>query len=194
MARGRRVNSNGEKSKQLLLEKAMDLFSSNGYHQTKISDIVKLANLTQPTFYLYFQSKEILFNDLNEQFRNDLFSIFKVNQFDEHSGGKDFTTTIKQMLTDIFVYFVGNPKLTKIGFYESEQSEQVKTELGSKIANILKYAANDYDVEVHTLAQSLLGSIERLTLSNLLTHESQPEQLAYDIVKIYFVNQKQLVR
>ena len=50
MARGRKVNSNGERSKQLLLEKALALFSEKGYHDTKISDIVKAANVTQPTF------------------------------------------------------------------------------------------------------------------------------------------------
>ena len=76
MARGRKVNSNGERSKQLLLEKAIELFSIHGYHETKISDIVKAANLTQPTFYLYFQSKDKLFNDLNEEFTNNLLAIF----------------------------------------------------------------------------------------------------------------------
>jgi len=54
LPRGRKANSSGEKSKKLLLEKAIELFSQRGYHETKISDIVKAANLTQPTFYLYF--------------------------------------------------------------------------------------------------------------------------------------------
>ena len=67
MARGRKVNSNGEKSKQLLREKAIELFSSNGYYQTKISDIVKEANVTQPTFYLYFESKDSLSRTFNFQ-------------------------------------------------------------------------------------------------------------------------------
>ncbi|RKI99689.1 TetR/AcrR family transcriptional regulator, partial [Butyricicoccus sp. 1XD8-22] len=75
MPRGRRVNSNGERSKQLLLSKAIELFSINGYYETKISDIVKSADLTQPTFYLYFQSKESLYKDLNEQFKVDFFEI-----------------------------------------------------------------------------------------------------------------------
>ena len=76
MARGRKVNSNGERSKQLLLEKAIELFSTHGYHETKISDIVTAADVTQPTFYLYFKSKDKLFFDLNEGFRKDIISIF----------------------------------------------------------------------------------------------------------------------
>ena len=75
MARGRKVNSNGERSKQLLLEKAIELFSINGYYETKISDIVTAANVTQPTFYLYFKSKEKLFSDLNEEFKKNLLPI-----------------------------------------------------------------------------------------------------------------------
>lgn len=75
LPRGRKVNSSGEKSKKLLLEKAIELFSQRGYHETKISDIVKAANLTQPTFYLYFTHKESLYTDLLSQFNNSLITV-----------------------------------------------------------------------------------------------------------------------
>lgn len=194
MARGRRVNSNGEKSKQLLLEKAIDLFSTNGYHQTKISDIVKAANLTQPTFYLYFQSKEILFDDLNEQFQNDLSSIF--SKYEENSRVEDDTSIIQCMLTDMFEYFLENPKLTKIGFYESDQAEQIKDQFVRIVMNRLKQVSGLYEgwptVDFRLIGLSLLGSVERITLSCLLTNEYKPEQLAKEIMQIYFVPQKEL--
>ena len=193
MARGRRVNSNGERSKQLLLEKAMELFSTYGYHQTKISDIVKSANLTQPTFYLYFHSKEALFNDINEQFQKNLLSIMSNNAFNEQHRMLDIPTVFKQILINLFAYFMENPKMTKIGFYESEQAMHIKKQLAQQFMQLLETQRNRFDVEVSTLAQSLLGSIERLTLSSLLAYESNPEKLANDIVSIYFVKERQLV-
>lgn len=191
MARGRRVNSNGERSKQLLLEKAMELFSTYGYHQTKISDIVKSANLTQPTFYLYFQSKEALFNDINEQFQEKLLSIMNNNAFNEQHRMLDISIVFKQILINLFAYFMENPKLTKIGFYESEQALHIKNQLVQQFTQLLDNQRSRFGVEVSTLAQSLLGSIERLTLSNLLAYESNPEKLANDIISIYFVKERQ---
>lgn len=195
MARGRRVNSNGEKSKALLLEKAIEQFSIYGYHQTKISDIVKAADLTQPTFYLYFQSKESLFNDLNYEFKNQLFKIWQ-QVMDTSNEVKNSKNIILLGLKNIFTYFSKNPKLTKIGFYESSQAVEVKSELAKQFVEILNrsedkfYATNHVDNKI--LAESLLGSIERLTLTCLLGNNSDPEKLANDIVNIYFVDKKEL--
>lgn len=196
MARGRRVNSSGEKSKKLLLEKAIELFSTHGYHQTKISDIVKAADLTQPTFYLYFQSKESMFNDLNEKFQNDLIEIFS-NKDETARDDKNSTALIEQNLKCIFDYFIENPNLTKIGFYEADQSTVVKQLLVSKLESIietdLKHYAVVKRVNTNVLAQSIVGSMERLTLTNLLTNESNPEKLAQEISTIYFANEHKLV-
>lgn len=198
MARGRRVNSSGEKSKQLLLEKAIELFSRHGYHQTKISDIVKAANLTQPTFYLYFQSKESLFKDLNTDFQNRLYEIFNDSLMQTVEDVKSVRAQLTEHLKRIFSYFVQNPNLTKIGFYESEEAIHVKDELVNRVVATIKneqgqFAALNH-VDVHILAESLVGSIERLTLTNLLTNKREPEKLAEDIVNIYFAEEKELVR
>ncbi|MEK3764694.1 TetR/AcrR family transcriptional regulator [Solibacillus sp. FSL K6-4121] len=196
MARGRRVNSSGEKSKKLLLEKAIELFSTYGYHQTKISDIVKAANLTQPTFYLYFQSKETLFNDLNEQFQNELVELFS-DVSNDVTNENYATDIIQKNLKKMFDYFMKNPNLTKIGFYDAEQSTAVKQMLVSKLENVINNNLNEYSVvkqvNATVLAESLIGSMERLTLTNLLTNKTNPEQLAQDISMIYFANEKSLV-
>lgn len=190
MARGRRVNSSGEKSKQLLLDKAIELFSIYGYHQTKISDIVKAANLTQPTFYLYFQSKESLFNDLNEQFQRELLEVFRCNT---QSNQSNLRNKMLENLKKMFNFFEKNPNLTKIGFYESSNSEKVKSQLAREIAQILENERGNYVVDSNILADSLLGSVERLTLSALLTNDKDPEQLAEDIVDIYFVREHEKI-
>ncbi len=96
MARGRKINSNGERSKQLLLEKAMELFSMKGYHETKISDIVKAANVTQPTFYLYFESKDSLYNDLNRRFLYEFDQIMNKSSEQVEKGFAGFIRALEQ--------------------------------------------------------------------------------------------------
>lgn len=196
MARGRRVNSSGERSKQLLLEKAIELFSAHGYHQTKISDIVKAANLTQPTFYLYFHSKESLFNDLNSEFQTSFYEIFN-NGLAHLEGNENIRNQMFTMLKDLFSYFVQHPNLTKIGFFESAEAEEMKRELANRLVDTvtvhnIKGSMLDH-VDTCIFVESLLGSVERLTLTNLLTEKRTPDMLAEDIINIYFAEQEELV-
>lgn len=191
MPRGRKVNSSGEKSKQLLLEKAIELFSMHGYHETKISDIVKAANLTQPTFYLYFQSKESLYKDLIEMFKRDFFTIV---HDDLDIINKNVVDHIQMTLTNIFKYFSENPNLTKIGFFDSEEAHLLKNEFGRNLFTTLqniRFALGE--VNVNILVDCILGAMERLTLTTLFTNVHTPEQLATEIVKVYFSHEKELV-
>ena len=190
MARGRKVNSNGEKSKQLLREKAIELFSTNGYYQTKISDIVKAAQVTQPTFYLYFESKDFLFQDLTQQFQQDLLNILE-----EQITQQD--VQFQKVVENLLHYFTSNPMLTKIGLYQSEESFIVKEKLVNKFEQILNGQIGNYpnlkSKNIHIVSQSLLGSILRLTNTFLLTNQKSAKELAEDLFSIYFEKEDALV-
>jgi len=54
--------------KDELKEAGTTLFSTKGYHNTKVSDIVQEAGVAQGTFYLYFDSKADLFAALLDEF------------------------------------------------------------------------------------------------------------------------------
>lgn len=54
--------------KDELMQAGMMLFSEKGYHDTKVSDIVRQAGVAQGTFYLYFESKADLFTALLDKF------------------------------------------------------------------------------------------------------------------------------
>lgn len=191
MARGRKVNSNGERSKRLLLEKAIELFSERGYHQTKISDIVTAANLTQPTFYLYFQSKESIYKDLITQFKDTFLEIIE-RDLVWNDNSYQYIKDIQKCMANLFSYFLENPKLTVIGFYRSEEAKDLK----DTFAKILEQKVEEVgksigctEVEPRIIAESLVGSVERLTITTLLPEFKKPEQLASEIINIYFAKQ-----
>lgn len=189
MARGRKVNSSGEKSKKLLLEKAIELFSLYGYHKTKISDIVQAANLTQPTFYLYFQSKDKLFNDLNEEFSQKLLDILHNILTQTPENGQCKIKIANTMLNEIFTYFYENPYLTKIGFIESKNSNTLNDQMATIITET--FLKNDHDKmknsdQIEVMAHSMVGAIERLTLKYILPKEKTPECLSKEVIEIFF--------
>lgn len=183
MARGRKVNSNGEQSKQLLLEKAIELFSDKGYHHTKISDIVKAANVTQPTFYLYFKSKDALYNDLNAQFQSGFLAVMNSKSTDIIEYGlQGFITLLEQKLLNLFVYIIENPELTKIGFIESKQAHLVKNQMTQQLIHLIYLHDCDkdlqlYSVDIKIMIDSLVGSVERLIITNLLEEKGYLQNL-----------------
>ena len=50
-----------------ILQAAIQAFSRKGYHQTRISDIAKAANVADGTVYLYFDGKEDLLSMIFEE-------------------------------------------------------------------------------------------------------------------------------
>ena len=51
----------GERTRQRLLELAIERFGRQGYRATSVSEIARAAGLTQATAYAYFDNKESLF-------------------------------------------------------------------------------------------------------------------------------------
>lgn len=53
-----------EQRRQLIIDKAIELFAKKGYADTKIGDIAKAADMSVGLMFHYFESKEKLFEEL----------------------------------------------------------------------------------------------------------------------------------
>jgi AcrR family transcriptional regulator len=60
-----------ERRAQVLMH-AKRIFARKGYHRTNVADIIKRARIARGTFYLYFQNKKDLFEELLEQVVSEL--------------------------------------------------------------------------------------------------------------------------
>jgi AcrR family transcriptional regulator len=58
--------------REQVLRHAKRLFARKGYHHTNISDIIARARIARGTFYLYFQNKRDLFEELLAQVLGEL--------------------------------------------------------------------------------------------------------------------------
>jgi AcrR family transcriptional regulator len=50
--------------RQQILQHARDVFAKHGYHAAKIDDIVAAAGVARGTFYLYFEDKRAIFEEI----------------------------------------------------------------------------------------------------------------------------------
>jgi AcrR family transcriptional regulator len=63
-AGGRALSQRGTRTRQRVLEAAEAVFSEHGYHEASIVKITEAAGVGQGTFYLYFASKQEVFDEL----------------------------------------------------------------------------------------------------------------------------------
>ena len=64
------------RTREKLLDAAASVFTREGFHKPRISDIVGTAGLGQGTFYRYFESKPALFEALFERLMEQLLAEF----------------------------------------------------------------------------------------------------------------------
>ena len=187
--KGRKKGSIGKQSRALLLNIAAEEFANHGYYETKISTLVKRAGLTQPTFYLYFKSKEAIFQELIDLFIKGLSDLTNESRLE---SGIDFNSVpmrITKGLTGVLTFFSENQNLTRIGFFNSVEAAEIKKQLAIQIReNLISEVHNGYfktEIDMNLIAEILVGTIERLTITTLFPGIKEPEEIASEIVHLF---------
>ncbi len=184
----RNITAKGQASRTRLLETAARLFAEKGYQKTKISDIVKAAGLTQAAFYLYFPSKEAIFAELVDDFRMNLHSLAETAKKVTPLVPAEVPRQVVNNLKQVFAYLSTNPELTKIAWYESPDSEQIKHELIQMIAGNIRINQEAGHIRKQLVpeivAEILVGIVDRLTIKWLLTNQKSPEELAEEMAEV----------
>lgn len=172
----------GVESKARLFQAASHIFAERGYYETKISDIVAEAGVSQPTFYAYFDSKEALFAELVGTFRAGLSALVATSRVPDHPTADMCERHLRENLTEIFQYLGSDPVMTRIGLLQAPDSAEVYSAFAAMIAANLAYVQSvglvRATVETGVIAQAVVGIVHQLTIRYLLTREREPLELA----------------
>jgi AcrR family transcriptional regulator len=99
----RRVVKPTEQRRAEILEAALALFSSKGFHDTTMEEVANAAGVAKGTIYLYFQSKEHLLLALKRDFMQgltDAVANIVADAIEQLEGGK--ATDYRDIIDDIF--------------------------------------------------------------------------------------------
>lgn len=164
-------------------------FAVHGFHDTKISTIVKEANVTQPTFYLYFKSKEAIFQELIELFKAKLHARVEQSRLASGIEATGLLERIANNIALIFQLFQENEHVARIGFFLSEDAIEIKKQMAKQIEENLTvevesgYFHSNNDLSI--VASAIVGVIEHLTLTKLWTGLKTPDELAKEITRLF---------
>jgi AcrR family transcriptional regulator len=98
--------------RQQILNVARDVFARRGYHAAKIEDIVAAAGVARGTFYLYFEDKRAIFEEIVDRTIARLgMSIVRV---DPHDGTHTVADQVRDNIRRIMRILLEDRATTKI--------------------------------------------------------------------------------
>jgi AcrR family transcriptional regulator len=122
----------GEEKRNGIIEAALRLFEHQGYHTSKVSDIVREAGVAQGTFYLYFKSKEDLFRNIAETCLQEISGAIQLKCTGE-TGEETFYNMIHETLR---VYY-HNKTILKIIYRHGIASSEIADISGAFYRSIM---------------------------------------------------------
>jgi len=165
LSHNRSQPSKGEVTRQRLLKHACREFARLGFHSTKVSNIVKASGLSQPTFYIYFDSKEAAYEELVHEFRRRLRVITEDLLIQKPIGGEALVKSLQYSFTTFLSFLAEDPDLTEIGLFQPPGCTETKASLAVWIADNIAQEQDlgvfSKDVDALTIARCFVGMIDQ---------------------------------
>lgn len=154
-----------------VLRHAKRIFARKGYHRTNVADIISRARIARGTFYLYFQNKKDLFEELLEQVLTELAS--RILRLRVGPESPDPVEQLRANLRRVVTYVLDERELTDILLNHSTGFDR---DLDEKILNFYDRIAAliqrslDLGIEMdlvrqsdtHAIAYCILGAIKEV--------------------------------
>jgi AcrR family transcriptional regulator len=186
-----------EEARGRILEAANRVFAEKGYHEATMDDIAKRLGVSKGALYLYFASKEDLFEAMcktaPEAFKEILYSSFTTETNPVQSATLFFDKMLKSFASNPGLSFEilseasRNPTLKRILRQNHEEYEEMLTKF---LSEGRKMRLMGDHVEIRPLANALIAlwnGLETLLVSGLPVEEARRAWL--EALKAIFMNQ-----
>ncbi|NPB07785.1 MAG: TetR/AcrR family transcriptional regulator [Aquificae bacterium] len=172
-------------TRERILKAAEREFSERGFHGTQISHIVKSAGVARGTFYIYFRSKEEVFEELLKRVIEDLKECIKPVDL---SGNP--VRQVEENLQRVIEYALRNEGLAKILLFRSCEPEYGRIverffeEITSLVESSLRKGIElgilrPHDTKV--VARAIVGGVKEV-VKGFLLEGGDPEKAAGELL------------
>jgi AcrR family transcriptional regulator len=114
-----RVILNKETRRQQIVDAAIEVFAGKGYRVASIADIIAQAGVARGTFYLYFQSKEEVFNAVLERFHELFREMASRETARNYHNPLALEARLRESLLEWLRFLLQHRQLTKIVFRQA---------------------------------------------------------------------------
>jgi len=155
-----------------LLDCALDVFAEKGYHAASISHIIKQAGVARGTFYLYFESKRSVFEELLDEMLAALGTHIK--RIDPSRGATGVLAQMEANVDGVISHLLSNPSMLRLLLAEAvgldAGFDQKLTEFYDQVLVIIEQALEEGKqmklvgkaIDTKVAALCILGSIKEV--------------------------------
>jgi AcrR family transcriptional regulator len=183
--------------REQVLACAIGIFSRKGYHATTVSDIIDEAGVARGTFYLYFKSKRAIFDELLDDFLQQILQ--QLRRVSVVDGGPSPLEQMRGNVERILGVLLCNQAMARILLHEAvgldadfdHKLEEFYGRLVSLTEGALRLGQQMGLVtacDVSVAARCVLGSMKEVANSILRGDQRPPSQswLAEEVLKVLF--------
>ncbi|MDQ0209170.1 TetR/AcrR family transcriptional regulator [Alkalicoccobacillus murimartini] len=194
--------SNRIDRKRKLLDSAQTLIARDGYHSTKVSSIVKHAEVAQGTFYWHFKNKSAIMLEILNEGEQMLMEVIKQGYRKTPGSIEDMILSSEKLMTDIFTFVKENSEFLKLLLESGRDVDRVIQDQVNNIhyhmedafkQNILRAKefgmlknTGSTDMQAIMLTSFVRGIMHRWLFDDEDLMNLNPQELAKEVVQFEF--------
>ena len=172
-----------QETRERILEAAVNVFASKGYHDTKVDDIVSESQTCKGSFYFYFPSKQEIFLALVDTFADLLEGRLRA-RLENESGGMARLDAALRICLETFGQYRALAKIalvqaTGLGTAFEEKRRAVNERFITVIKQNLDKAIADGSIpqtDTEVIASAWIGALNEVVMRWVYTGEPDPER------------------
>jgi len=172
-----------QETRSRILEAAVNVFASKGYHDTKVDDIVSQSQTSKGSFYFYFPSKQDIFMALVDTFAELLESRLRERLSSESSGTARVDAALRVCLETFGQYRslakIALVQATGLGAAFEEKRQAVNQRFIEIVRENLDAAVADGGIppmDTEVAACAWVGALNEIVLRWVYTGQPDPQR------------------
>jgi AcrR family transcriptional regulator len=182
-----------QETRTRILEAAVKVFATKGYHDTKVDDIVSESSTSKGSFYFYFPSKQDIFLALSDTFADLLESKITQAMEKEAHGMQQMHAALHASL-GLFTQYRGLAKIALVqavglGAVFEERRRAINNRLTLIIQSRLERAAADGSIpplQTEITARAWVGALNEIVIQWIYTG-TPPLEESLPALKIFLL-------
>jgi AcrR family transcriptional regulator len=178
------VSDKARSTRKRILDAAIKVFSSKGYHETKVDDIVEVSDTSKGAVYFYFPGKQQIFLALIDEFADLLYGRLEKAIAEEADGVQRLDQALRACL-DTFGHYRGLAKIFLIqAMGLGAAFEEKRLEIHERFAMLIKthldeavQAGEISPLDTEVAAYAWMGAINEVVIRWVYTGQPEPERV-----------------
>lgn len=187
----KQTSKNSGDTRERILDAALNVFSTKGYHDTRLDEIVDESGTSKGSIYFYFPNKEKLFTALVDKFANIIERKVREAVHDDEPGIQRVQAALEAVLNTFGKYRRPAKVLLVQASGLGQIFEEKRMDVHNRFSDLIKeyldeaVAAGDIaPTDTDIVSRAWMGAINELVIRWVYTGEPEPDRIVGTLLPV----------